>query len=230
VRTKSKKKAAEIQQQIVEVSAQLKQYQNALGEQLDIIRKRCRHENIGECRQLVKDYFSSRLCLDCGVWEHETGPGFHILLGRGHPNYKRDHLEKVFPFPTVVWEWCYGQGGHELPGHPVVKGQLISTRCYECTVAIWLIEQKRLGLCKACSSRINPIYDYCKLCKPRRRKTRELVLIDAEICPACRGRGTWWYSYGDGTGGGRWADCDTCQKTGVVTTVEAKRYRERSRR
>jgi hypothetical protein len=45
--------------------------------------------------------------------------------------------------------------------------------------------------------------------------------LGGKLCPTCRGRGSWWYSYGlSGGGGGRWTKCDTCDSTGVIKTKE----------
>ena len=40
--------------------------------------------------------------------------------------------------------------------------------------------------------------------------------IEGELCDNCNGRGSWWFSYNDGSGGGNWTDCTQCSKTGVV--------------
>lgn len=189
---------------------------------LEVVRRHCKHENVGECGQIGKSYFSSRLCLQCGVWEHENGTGWHILTTRHPRRYdSRRELDQVVEFPTVVWQWCYGLGGHELPSHPTVK--LVGTRCMECFAAIWLVEQQGLGRCLGCNARISPAYNHCSKCRPKRRKVRQLDLGDAKICAVCHGTSHLWHSYDDGMGGGCWVDCSTCNRTGVIWTDEQRR-------
>jgi hypothetical protein len=163
----------------VDLQMQMQELFERIECELATVRQTCEHSEIGACRQHMRYWFQHRLCLRCGVLESENGAGFHILTAKNAKMFESlRELKAAFELPTVTWNWCYGLGGHELPAHPVLElasdGSRKRTRCAECAAAMSMVQQYGLGRCAGCGACINPSYNHCKSCLPRRRKARQL--------------------------------------------------------